>query len=490
MTKRHPDSVLAALLSEEGLADTIQEKLRAIHALCRTRFDDDERDFSISTIGKLVTAAGLMNGRGLANKTANRYRDLIGAWQLHADHQWLGDTANLPQEHPDSVLMRLLADDRFKANRKMTLRAFHDVCRRHHATGSLDWSPKAVGQLCAAHGVMHEHNLTSNEFADFRTLLNAWSNFARPWLAAEPKGEPARRVQKSHDTTLEWVRRDYPEFEAWRLLAAEWLQGAGAGLNQRIAALTAFFKNYLTRPDVPDTPAALLARGRTLPDYQAVACPGSTAGANYNNHIHAFFQWVLLRDFSDISDDGERVVSPAFRNPLKAKTKAGAYVPDESVRSPLPYGYVHELRHILAEGLNFRDWLFAQAALGVAPGEVGARGRDWFEVPQALIDPADPDCVWRVRKNKDGVDVHQMWSPVRWVAVLTKLLVPARTLQVRLLDSGESDTWAYRAGAWELNSHPLAAGKKGNVWQQGVFRRSPSPRRRQPGYNAALLQHE
>lgn len=474
MTKHiHPELVLAALLSE-GLTEGAKERLTAIHDLCKARFDHDERDFSISTIGKLVTETGLMNGRTLANKTASQYQDLIGAWQLHADYKWLGDTAHLPQTHPDAVLMRLLANDSLKSNRKMTLRAFHDLCRRHHATGSLDWSPKTVGLLCAANGVMHAHNLVNAEFADFRTLLDAWSAYARPWLPTEPSTEPSKRIQKSHDIALEWVRRDYPEFEAWRQLAVEWLTGAGAGLNQRIAALTAFFKNYLTHPGVPDTPAGLLARGQTLPDFQAVACAGTTAGVNYNNHIQAFLQWVLLRDFSDISDDGERIVSPAFRNPLKALTKSGAYVPDESVRSPLPYGYVHELRHILAEGPHFRDWRFAQSALGVAPGQKGAPGRDWFEVSPDLIDEADPDCVWRVRKNKDSVEVHQMWSPVRWVAVLIKLLVPARTLQVRLLDSGESDTWAYREGTWSRNTHPLADNNKGKVWQQGVFRRSPS----------------
>lgn len=332
MTKpRHPDSVLAALLSEEGLAESVRDKLEALHALCLARFAAGERDFSVATVGKLVTERGLMNGRGLANKGAERYRDLLGAWQSYADFQWLGDTASLPGTHPDAILMRLLSNNQIQANRKMTLRAFHDLCRRHHATGSLDWSPKTVGQLCAAQGVMHEHNLVSKEFADFRALLDAWSDYARPWLKEAPAEEASRRVQKSHDTDLDWVRRDYPEFEEWRQLAVEWLQGAGSGLNQRIAALTAFFKNYLTHPSVPDNPAALLARGRALPDYQETACAGSSAGVNYNNHIHAFFQWVLLRNFSDVTDDGERVISPAYRNPLKAKTKGGAPVPDESV---------------------------------------------------------------------------------------------------------------------------------------------------------------
>lgn len=61
----HPNSVLAALLSE-GLSEGAQNRLTAIHDLCKARFENDERDFSIPTIGKLATEAGLMNGRTLA----------------------------------------------------------------------------------------------------------------------------------------------------------------------------------------------------------------------------------------------------------------------------------------------------------------------------------------------------------------------------------------------------------------------------------------
>ena len=483
---RLPDAVLTEIMSQEDPPPLRREKLEKIHELCKARLAAGERDFSVATIGRLATEQKVMNGRGLFNDNYGSFRDLLGVWQAYADHQWLGDHEQLPSDHPNAVLLELLNKDSFKSNRKQTLRGLHEVCRRHHASGSLDWTPKTIGQLCAEQGVMHEHNLVHKDFADFRQLVKAWDDYARPWLATIEAPEPVgpRRIQKSHDTTLDWVRRDYPEFDAWRILAAEWLEGTGSGLNQRIAAFASFFKNYLTRPDVPKTPAEFLKRGLLLPDFEAVACPSSTASTNYNNHIHSFLDWVLIRDFSDVTDDGERIVSPAFRNPLTQKTKSGGGEPDQSVRSPLPYGYVHELRHILSEGPNFKDWTFAQSALGVAEGEKGARGRDWFEVSPDLIDEADPDCVWRVRMVKNKL-VHQMWSPVRWVAVLIKLLLPLRTFQVRVLDSGESDTWSYRAGTWLLNDHPLASGKARELWQQGVFRRSVHPTR--PDESSTLL---
>ena len=44
----------------------------------------------------------------------------------------------------------------------------------------------------------------------------------------------------------------------------------------------------------------------------------------------------------------------------------GAGLPkrDESVHSSFPYGYLDELRQMLATGLHFRDWQWAHSALG------------------------------------------------------------------------------------------------------------------------------
>ena len=53
-----------------------------------------------------------------------------------------------------------------------------------------------------------------------------------------------------------------------------------------------------------------------------------------------------------------------------------------------------------------------------------------------------------------------MWSPVRAVALLIKLILPLRTHQIRLLDSGEADTWRYEKGKWRLNCGSLAQGNE------------------------------
>lgn len=281
-------------------------------------------------------------------------------------------------------------------------------------------------------------------------------------VTAHPSS-PARKlagVKRSTDIRMGWVEQEYPQLAAWRILAVDWLKGEVTALPPKLSALVAFFERYLVKQGLPLKPADILARQTVLPDFYRTACPDSFEGLKYNNHIHAFLQYVLLRDFSETGDDGQLVVSPAFRNPVPRLSLGGMPKRDESVHSPLPYGYIDELRQMLAPGPHFRDWQWAQNTLGRAC---------WFNVTAEHIDPSDPDCVWRKRSRSD---LLEMWSPVRWVALLVKLILPLRTFQVRMLDSGEADTWRYAGGAWSLNPNRLAQGSERRPLQQGVFRRS------------------
>lgn len=282
-------------------------------------------------------------------------------------------------------------------------------------------------------------------------------------------------ITRKIDTTLGWVERDYPQLTAWQALAVEWLKGETHGIDKRLHALVAFFERYLIQQGLPLDPAVFLTHSTVLPDFYRTSCPDSHAGILYNNYVNSFLQFVLLRNFSEPADNGLPVISPSFRNPVPRLSLAGIPKRDESVHSPLPYGYIDELRQMLSEGPHFRDWHWAQNALGAHIGQRGKSGADWFEVTEDQIDRNDPDCVWRIRKvspNYRGGQVLEMWSPVRWVALLAKLILPLRTFQVRMLDSGEADTWRHEAGNWVLNSNRLMQGSKYRPLQQGVFRRS------------------
>ncbi|WP_080982163.1 gamma-mobile-trio integrase GmtZ [Burkholderia cepacia] len=296
--------------------------------------------------------------------------------------------------------------------------------------------------------------------------------------ATKPKGRrKAARTERSKsrdaDPTLSWVEEQYPELDAWRVFALEWIRGETQNLGHKLTSLSLFFERYLFIQKLPLDPTVFLAQTTHVPEFFRIACTNSQYGIGTNNHVHAFLQFVLLRYFSQIDDDGKPVVMPAFRNPVPRMSASGFPKRDESVHSPLPYGYIDQLRQTLATGPHFRDWQWAQNALGAKLGRRGASAPDWFDVTEDQIDYDDPDCVWRIRKlsgHYRGGQVLQMWSPVRWVAMLVKLILPLRTTQVRILDSGEADTWRYAGGNWQLNSGELAQGSESRPLQQGVFR--------------------
>lgn len=280
------------------------------------------------------------------------------------------------------------------------------------------------------------------------------------------------------DPSLGWIERDYPELEAWRVLAVSWLKGEKRSIRTKLLSLRLFFKRFIAECGLPADPSVTLARTTVLPEFFSTACANSSGGVTANNYVHQFVDWVLKTEFSEPDDFGRPIVVALYHNPIARRTQRGLPRPEESVYSPLPYGYIDELRGMLAQGPNFRDWIWARGVLGSEAGEQGGSvAPDWFEVSEDLIDRDDPDCVFRtrLRSQKTGGLITEMWSPVRWVALLTKLILPLRTFQVRLLDSGESDTWRYDhtsgKACWSLNTHHLRQGTERETYRNGVFRR-------------------
>ena len=305
---KNPSDVLQSLLDATDSASR-KSKLAAIHALCDARYQAGEHDFSIPGIGRLCESENLLNGRGLFNKGSEAYRDLIGAWAAYADPLSSDDLGQLSDKHPEVVLRKILARGG-RSDKQRNLRMLNDLCRKQHAAGSLDFSLGNIGQLCENEGVLRKASLQNAEFGDHRAIISAWDAFARPWYEGEsPVTETAKRVQKAHDLELTWVARDHPELAAWRILAVEWLKGEKAGLGYRVSALAAFFGIYLLHPAVPKQPQDTLARGATLPDFRETACPASRTSVSYANCIHEMIEWVLLKEFSLLTDDGSRVVS-------------------------------------------------------------------------------------------------------------------------------------------------------------------------------------
>jgi len=285
-----------------------------------------------------------------------------------------------------------------------------------------------------------------------------------------PRKKRSIRTPVAADVNFEWMIRELgPEFSEWQKLAATWLATQHFGLPDRINGLRRFFKNYLHELNLPLAPSILMRRNQPLPDFYTVALPQSHGGIKWNNKVRIFLDWVLENHFSEPDDDGHPVVSPAFWNPVPYRSQKGAIRPNESVHSPLPYRYIVELRECLASGKTFREWEWAHT---VKHGHHGVRN-DWFEVTEDNIDYKDPDCVWRTRRTsykRGNRQIFELWSPARSVALLTKLIIPLRTHQVRMLDSGEADTLRYTSNGWLNNRGLHAEGTKKKPIERGIFR--------------------
>lgn len=295
-----------------------------------------------------------------------------------------------------------------------------------------------------------------------------------------PISSPLKKAMgKTSDMQLRWVTTLRPELELWRQYAVGWLSSESKGVDTRLKGLVAFFERYLVGLNIPSEPEFLLKRNSVVPDFYATCCAvdkdgdakNSEYSVGYNNRINEFLDYVLKNHFSIEDDSGFLIISPAFRNPVPYRSHNGGWAGRESVHSPLPFGFIEDMRLMLCQGPHFRDWMWAQGALGAELETQGRDGSDWYSVNESDIDNDDPDCVWRVRHYVAGHTDLQMWSPVRWVGLLIKLQIPLRMMQVRMLDSGEADTWRYANGEWVENKNKFAEGSERKPLAQGVFRR-------------------
>lgn len=300
-----------------------------------------------------------------------------------------------------------------------------------------------------------------------------------------------RQSGQSKDTTFKWVLEFNQNLEEWRALAEEWLKTEVRGKSASMKGMSAFFQRYLIQQNITNSPEDFLRIGYKTPDFYEI-CFSVRKNQNYAikhaKKIVAFIDWILLKKFSVEDDLGNKKIPAEFHNPL-IKHLPDTYKSinhNESDKNVLPYRYIKELRSILCpnNATHFKDWHFAQDAT-----DSTRNGGDWFVVDESLIDKNDSNCVFRKRetskyeRNKKCLSevVYELWSPVVSVALLTKLLLPLRTYQVRMLDSGEMDTYKYvqpkrnKLGKWIVNDSPLSKGNKNNPFEKGVLRKFNDP---------------
>lgn len=262
------------------------------------------------------------------------------------------------------------------------------------------------------------------------------------------------------DPEMKYLTDKNPGMEQWRQYAVEYLNAATSSLYMKERALQLFLVDYVLGQRLPVDPNIFLSLGwnaeNKLPSLENTIYAGLSSKAikSDTQQIIAFIDFVLEKYFTAEDDYGRRVVSGDYFNPIINLGGEIISTPyndlSKSNKQVLPSRYLRILRALLVpeDATNFNDMKWVQN---------NSEG-DWFEVSLEHIDRDDPDCVWRLRtvsrverddkgfvipKSNQQCEVYEMWSPSRTVALLLKLELPLRTYQVRLLDSGEGDTWRY-----------------------------------------------
>lgn len=306
------------------------------------------------------------------------------------------------------------------------------------------------------------------------------ADVAKQWVReAVKRGEAKplkKQLWKSDDHTFLWVEELDPAFASWRTLLLEWIEAEKPNFSSVLGATTTFFDRYLIGQNLRLTPAQFLARRRTVPDFYKTSCPDSKGGRGHVNLIHRFIEWVLdSPDFADVEDGVPIRLTSEYRNPI-TPFETDSYTPrnTESTKVVLPYYLVSDLRRRIAQGAHFRDWTWVRGLAGRETLSGDNQNSEWFQVTENRIDKSDPDCVWRLRERVGEAPILEMWSPIRWVLLLTHLQTVSRGGQLRMLDTGEADTFIWEAGQFTANPNPLRQGTARKPRQQGVFRR-PSP---------------
>ena len=301
----------------------------------------------------------------------------------------------------------------------------------------------------------------------------------------------SKNVGQTTDIGFMWVLALDKDLEEWRALAEEWLKTKVRGKHYALSGISKFFQEYLIPYNISRTPKDFLKRMYVAPDFYAICY--AHLGSQYMASVRAkmivdFIDWILLEKYSVEDDFGTRQIPAEFNNPLTKylPTTINSTGLNESDKNVLPYRYIKDLRTILCptNAVHFNDWKFAQKST-----ESFAKGGDWFVVDDSIIDKNDPDCVYRKRvttnyeRETKGLpcEVHELWSPAVSMVLYTKLLLPLRTIQVRMLDSGEMDTYKYiqpekrKSGQWVENDSPLKKGNVQNPFEKGVLRKFTDP---------------
>jgi hypothetical protein len=241
----------------------------------------------------------------------------------------------------------------------------------------------------------------------------------------------------ARDEEYVWVLSKDPGMNEWVRLVKEHLVTDPTNFKKRRSTMHVLLKHFLDNPTLPRNPAEYFDIKKRP---SVVFDVPTKKGRKTMQVAHEFMNEVLFKTCAQPNDNEVPILMQGFASPL-AKTAYRNVNQGETHRELMPTRLISQAMHILTEN----DFAWAK--------KVGYI-KDMFR--------------WR---NPETGEYETVWSPVRVYALLIKLLLPARTYQVRHLDSGEGDTMRYEmSGDWVKNKGLHKPVEPAPV-ENGVFRK-------------------
>jgi hypothetical protein len=317
-----------------------------------------------------------------------------------------------------------------------------------------------------------------NEIQELKTYKKAASAQQHLPHVQGLKGYVSSKSIISKLTAFELAKKEHPDYTPWFDMAVKYTE-LGRNISKKKTLLLNFVRDYLVALEQPTEPAAFFLRKHEPPPLVSFMenQPKYNQSIVGINILHEFIDDTFHRCCQDEDDDGISLPLPGFVNKWSRMISTVDAVdidrPDKSEKWPLAMNYIDRAAKFLVpdSAKTFQD--------------VKQLESDWFTVDESVIDKDDPNCIWRAKTVKAGrkkYTRHEMWSPVRTLALFVLFSMPLRGLQICLLDSGEADTEipiinAQGEVVWVKNDNHLINDVNKRTERQGFLRRFKGARK-------------
>lgn len=366
---------------------------------------------------------------------------------------WVVGIIAIPRDFPFSTKISIFPNE-FMLSGGEWLLDIQSAFRAKNKRNVIGLAFKIAGRTL---GVLEPGDIVPETIADLNFTADAHRNiqcFVTPLLTVQRHryGEKASYSRESWgvgrnkqkigvDREFNWVGQEDSSIIDWSTSFTNWLKDQRQGLALRTYMAERVLTYMIQNPQLPRSVAQYCLRRQVIQPTWGEWSEGQrwalSSQRHYANYFADFLDWYIANFLTDEDDFGRPISSPEHFNPIVRQRISGRQA--ETHREALPLRYMNELIRILSED----DFAWGR----------GIRS-DYFMWP-----------------SPDG-SFAKIWNPVRTYAILLKLMLPLRTYQVRMLDSGECDTERFVGGMWAKNDGELvnAVGRKRPV-KRGFLRK-------------------